>query len=404
MKKCFSIFLCVALTIAALPFTGHAIEALSGSSADDPSAGEPFIEGVDMDSRGFLGSLSDWILGTDFGILSGSVDPEGKALTFVLPKQALDALTPQDQQDIRAAMFDILSLYLPSREEAEKFSILYRTEGELIPAAIVEMTEAPVTETIGIDTVPEPVQTGMAEKNLVFIHHSVGENWLRQGLAGALNKHGYHVADITYGWREFGDHTDTSDWPVWFTDAVMGLVYPELGTMSAENSISPADADNWIVLFKSCFPNSDVGDSIADEMAVYNSLLPYFASRQDKMFILVTPPPMIQISTPGLTRQLCNWLTDRKDGWLSGQERGNVFVFDLYNILTHPDAHHRLENGQEVHTEVSSEDMLYYHSDWDDHPNLQGNEKATEEFIPLLEHWYFLFATRSGNASQRFVP
>jgi hypothetical protein len=301
-------------------------------------------------------------------------------------------------------MLDILSLYLPSREEAEKFSILYWAEGESQPAATAEMTEAPVTGNIGNDTTTETVQAGMAVKNLVFIHHSVGENWLRQGLAGALNEHGYHVADITYGWREYGDHTDTSDWPVWFTDEVMALVYPELGTMSAENSIHPADADNWIVMFKSCFPNSDVGDSIDDEKAAYNSLLPYFASRPDKMFILVTPPPMIQISTPGLTRQLCNWLTDRKDGWLSGQERGNVYVFDLYNILTHPDAHHRLENGQEIHTEVSSEDMLYYHSDWDDHPNLQGNEKAAEEFLPLLEHWYFLYTTRSGDASQRFVP
>ena len=403
MKKCFSIFLCVALTIAALPFTAYASEALT-SSTDDLLTGKPFIEGVDMDSRGFLGSLSDWILGTDYGILSGSVDQNAKALTFLLPKQALDALTPQDQNDIRAAMLDMLSFYLPSREEAEKFSILYQAEGESQPAATAEMTEASVIGNIGNDTAPEPVQTGMAVKNLVFIHHSVGENWLRQGLAGALNEHGYHVADITYGWREFGDHTDTSDWPVWFTDAVTALVYPELGTMSADNSIRPADADNWIVMFKSCFPNSDVGKSIADEQAIYNSLLPYFASRPDKMFILVTPPPMIQIITPGLTRQLCNWLTDRKDGWLSGQERDNVFVFDLYNILTHPDAHHRLENGLEVHTEISNEDILYYHSDWDDHPNQQGNEKATEEFLPLLEHWYSLYATRSGDASQRFVP
>jgi hypothetical protein len=240
-----------------------------------------------------------------------------------------------------------------------------------------------------------PVSTTNVERstvNLVFIHHSVGENWLNDGLCRALNDSGYHVADIYYGWRAYGDNTDTGDWPTWFTDEVMGLVYQELGQMTAPNKLEPAPGGNTIVMFKSCFPNSDVGSDISDEKAIYNGLLPYMEAHPDKMFVLVTPPPMQNIPDPQKTRELCDWLTDRDDGWLAGLSTGNVFVFDLYNVLTHPDAHHRLVDGVEVHEVVPGFDTLYYDSDGDDHPNKDGNLKATEEFIPLLDEWYREFA------------
>ncbi len=47
-----------------------------------------------------------------------------------------------------------------------------------------------------------------------------------------------------------------------------------------------------MIMFKSCYPNSDVGYGIDDEKAIYNSLLPYFEDHPDKMFVLITPPPM----------------------------------------------------------------------------------------------------------------
>ncbi len=228
--------------------------------------------------------------------------------------------------------------------------------------------------------------------NLIFIHHSCGENWLNDGLSRELNEKGYHVADITYGWKEYGDHTDTSDWPMWFDERVMEQVYQELGAMTGTNSIEPASGENTVIMFKSCYPNSDVGDSITDEKEIYKGLLSYFESRPDKMFILVTPPPMIYISYPEKTRELCGWLSDRDSGWLADLPSGNVFVFDLYNVLTHPDAHHRLENGAEIHVSVPGRDTLYYDSSGDDHPNRQGNAKAAKEFIGLLEAWYAQFS------------
>ena len=232
--------------------------------------------------------------------------------------------------------------------------------------------------------------------NLLFIHHSCGANWLSDGLNQALNDHGFHVADISYGWREYGDMTDTADWPMWFTDAVMPLVYRELDAISAYNTIPSADTENTIILFKSCYPCSDVGDSITDEQAIYNSLLPYFAAHPDKLFILVTPPPMIYISNPAATRTLCNWLCDRDGGWLSEYTQANVYAFDFYNVLTHPDAHHRLAQGQEEHISVDGADTLYYDSDGDNHPNSDGNQKAAQEFIGLLNYWVSLFLTSTA--------
>jgi hypothetical protein len=166
----------------------------------------------------------------------------------------------------------------------------------------------------------------------------------------------------------------------------MGLAYEELGNMTAPNVLEPVPGQNTIVMFKSCFPNSDVGSDISDEKAVYNSLLSYFAQHPDKMFVLVTPPPMQDISDPQKTRELCDWLVDRESGWLGGLSS------DLYNVLTDPDAHHRLTGSSEVHESVPGHDTLYYDSDGDDHPSAAGNVKATTEFIPLLDEWYQDFA------------
>jgi hypothetical protein len=253
---------------------------------------------------------------------------------------------------------------------------------------VVPVSVAANSASEGVGAVPETISTA----NLVFIHHSCGTNWLNGGLLSqTLNDNGYQVADISYGWREYGDCTDTVDWPMWFTDTVMPLVYREKTAMTAPNAVPWAAGENSIVMFKSCYPNSDVGDSMEDEMAIYESLLPYFSAHPDKLFILVTPPPMISISNPAVTRALCDWLCDREGGWLSALTTENVYVFDFYNVLTHPDAHHRFVNGQEEHTNVDGADTLYYDSNGDDHPNDDGNRKATQEFIGLLNYWYQCF-------------
>lgn len=158
---------------------------------------------------------------------------------------------------------------------------------------------------------------------LIFIHHSCGGNWLATGngnLGSALNANNYYVSETNYGWNaepgdSLGDHTDTSDWPSWFNDKKMPYVYNNNYHSAYTNTIGNPGGENEIIMFKSCFPLSEVGSSINDEKDIYNSLLPYFAAHQNKLFVLITPPGESNVGSYRLTQELCNWLTD-SNGWL----------------------------------------------------------------------------------------
>lgn len=252
--------------------------------------------------------------------------------------------------------------------------------------------------------------TYTSSRKIMFIHHSSGYNWLVTGngnLGAALNAKGYYVTDSDYGWDAdpsdgviTGDYTDTKDWPNWFNDAIMPSAY-------ANNHLSPAYAntianpggENEIIMFKSCFPMSEVDvdappdytRGIDDEKAIYNSLKPYFAEHQDKLFILVTPPGETTVNSYVLTKQLCDWLVDANAGWLSDYPGKNVYVFDLYAVLSEVNSHHRHVNGVTEHVYDASYDGESPYHNGDDHPNAAGNRKATEEFMSLLEYWYYVW-------------
>jgi len=317
-------------------------------------------------------TIHDWILGTDYGI--EDVDFDGNTFTIDMPEEKQAKLADDELSDITTALTDLGAAFGFSQ-----CSIVFKDGSTVAGSGSAQENEG--------DNIPAPGET----VNLIFIHHSVGENWLNDGLCQSLNESNIHVADTYYGWSNMGDYTDTADWPRWFNDDVMPSVYGKLSTETAQNTIEPGDGENTIIMFKSCYPNSEVGDSIDDEKAIYNSLLDYFAQHTDKMFVLITPPPMQNISNPKKTRELANYLVDQ-NGWLKDYPYKNVFVFDLYNVLTAPDNHHMLVDGFEEHIVSDPNNTLYYDSGGDDHPNTQGNIKATEEFVPLLLYWYSLFA------------
>jgi hypothetical protein len=249
----------------------------------------------------------------------------------------------------------------------------------------------------------DPVNTTNPQSTvkLTFIHHSTGSLWVQAGygdLGAGLNAANFFVTETDYGWAStalpagcaspIGDHTDTVDWPCWFNDTTMPSVYSNAHHEDYPvNTMSDPGGENEIIMFKSCFPNSDVGSDITDEQALYNNLLTYFAAHADKMFVLVIPPPMQSISDPARTRELANWLADRRNGWLKGYSSNNVFAFDYYNVLTHPDNHHSVINGYERHVIANSQNTLYYPTA-DDHPSATGQQKAAAEFVPLLKAWY----------------
>jgi len=146
------------------------------------------------------------------------------------------------------------------------------------------------------------------------------------------------------------------------------------------------------VMFKSCFPNSDLagrptdrpargdGLTVANAKAIYMQLLDRFARRPDKLFIVVTAPPLQDRTHAANARALNDWLVHQ---WLADYTGRNVAVFDFYNVLTARDHHHRVRSGKIEHVHRAGNDTLAYPTG-DDHPSRLGNRKATDEFVPLL--------------------
>jgi hypothetical protein len=252
----------------------------------------------------------------------------------------------------------------------------------------------------------DPSPPGLPVK-LVFIHHSVGEGWLADGNGGlgeALGRNNYFVSDSNYGWgpQGIGDRTDITDWPEWFTGpqspAYTQALYRLRETRSPfTRRVRDPGGENRIVMFKSCFPNSELegrpadpprrgeGLTVSNAKAIYNELLDYFASRPDKLFIAVTAPPVIDRRLGHNARAFNNWLTHE---WLSGYDGYNVAVFDLFNVLTGPNNHHRFHKGQIQHRVAGTRNTLFYSTGDDAHPTPAGTRKATAEFVPLLNVYY----------------
>ncbi|MDO9300656.1 MAG: hypothetical protein Q7T89_04695, partial [Anaerolineales bacterium] len=123
---------------------------------------------------------------------------------------------------------------------------------------------------------------------------------------------------------------------------------------------------------------------------VYNTILPYFATRPDKLFVVITAPPVSGVKGWWYSenaRAFNQWLVN---DWLreNNYTLNNVVVFDFYNILTDPNAHHRVNNGEIEHVIGTSNTLYYPSGDKDDHPSVDGSLKATEEFAPMLNVFY----------------
>ena len=267
---------------------------------------------------------------------------------------------------------------------------------------------------------------------LIFIHHSTGNNWLDTGngnLGDTLGVNNYYVRDIYYGWdatenTNIGDLTDIGHWYTWFADEtvqgnsekrrdnIMNSVYSTDNKNASYTSVTDPGGENEIIMFKSCFPNSWVQDdnttqpedlygqsynssahTISNIKEVYRQILTYFKSRTDKMFVVIIAPPLVENVTTATeaanARTLNNWLVE---SWLfeGSWEDNNVYVFDFFNVLTDEDNHHRISDQQIEHIIDAGSDnySAYGVSSSDSHPNSTGNQKSTDEFVPLLNYYY----------------
>ena len=246
---------------------------------------------------------------------------------------------------------------------------------------------------------------------LIFIHHSTGENWLADdngGLGKALMDNGYIVSDTNYGWGpdSIGDNTDIGHFWTWFrgpnSENYLEAIYLGFEQSSEYTRIeSITNDENEIVMFKSCFPNSNLsgtendpipainqnplrGESsdseyhtLSNAKGIYLDLLEYFKTRQDKLFIIITPPPLGANNTDETAANNARALSDWMENDLINQyQYNNVAVFNFFDVLTN--------FGQSNYLE-------FFDDEWDDHPSSAGNKVATVAFITFINQSYSEF-------------
>ena len=259
--------------------------------------------------------------------------------------------------------------------------------------------------------------------DLVFLHHSVGGQWLADegpltehggteihathpnggGLRRQLEANNYRVHEASYK-SEIAAATDLFDWVPKFRGHMQDILQVRL-----QDEKLPAGERNRVVMFKSCYPNTkldplataaDGGDPAGPQLnqanarATLRALLPEFRKHPDVLFVYVTAPPMAARPRPERAykylakkvlgrptdaewadrsaheaRVLNDWVTS-SSGWLSGYELKNVVVFDYFDVLT--------GNG--------ASDYLAYATGGgtDSHPSAAGHRAATAQFIPFL--------------------
>jgi len=302
------------------------------------------------------------------------------------------------------------------------------------------VTAAPSAVALSIEG-PEPPEETL---KLVFIHHSCGDNWLSASggdLGNALGATNYYVSDTYYGWGpdEIGSLTDIGNWWSWFcgpdsSEYMHAVFITNNQNASYSRPIADPGGENAIVMFKSCYPNSHLegsptdpattGDNplrgedcysgnhnIANAKGIYNDLLATFEAKPEKLFVAVTAPPLVPNDTDARgaenARAFNNWLVN---DWLDGYPLNNVVVYDYYNVLTSNGGntqtndvgsatgnHHRWWEDAEQHLQTVDNDRASYgQSASDSHPTSAGHQKATNEFVPLLNYWVDLWLNGSG--------
>lgn len=223
-------------------------------------------------------------------------------------------------------------------------------------------------------------------QKLVFVHASVGWEWVGGWLGGwqqphstgglcysnclpywdiSLGGNNYNVRDWnTNIWdRPLQIGHGYCDWYSTFTDPVkLQALFDYNVVDAAVNGVPLYDAldltdtsENDIIMIKPCFSDYSVqgspndppsgvhgcggGMTVGNVKQVMIDILEVFRSRPDKFFVLMTAPPAsrspendqdVILYGPN-ARAVANWMVN---DWLAGYDVGNVMVFDLYNVLT----------------------------------------------------------------------
>jgi hypothetical protein len=219
-------------------------------------------------------------------------------------------------------------------------------------------------------------------RNVVFLHHSVGTNLIEQGGVRELfTSAGYQFWDQGYNWQQLrdpdgrttgyaytvpDDNTDPDGLAHVFSQPAYGL---PLNTLSGL-------LQHEVILYKSCFPASAIGtdDDLEKSKADYRHMLGTIDQQPDKLFILLTQPPLIPRETSPAQAARARALA----GWLMSEEfrqgRANLVTFDLFGLLAEGDA------------AAPDYNMLRaaYRTDVDSHPTEVANRAIAPQLVQFV--------------------
>jgi hypothetical protein len=199
--------------------------------------------------------------------------------------------------------------------------------------------------------------TAVAKRNILFIHHSVGESIIRDGRIRAIfTEAGFDFWDHGYNHPETGLKNEKGEPAGSYRipdDNTTPYGYARLFALdpNEDNAFNKILNNHDIILFKSCFPVSKIQADNPEEdrlkpwrRSFANYKRHYLAIRDnivkfpEKIFIIMTPPPLhpkVSGSTESTrARAFTKWLQSQE--YLNSCK--NFFVFDLFDILADPES------------------------------------------------------------------
>lgn len=225
-------------------------------------------------------------------------------------------------------------------------------------------------------------QSKGAYTNVIFLHHSVGDNLIQQtDFRAQLTNAGLSVWDHDYnyyglrdsagnstGYNYFipDDNTDPDGLAALFSQKVYGLPVNAIsGLMQHE-----------VIVFKSCFTGNVLGDDpqVEQVKGYYETVRSFIAAHPEKLFILLTTPPLNSSEADAAmgvrARSIADWL-------MSAEFKGdlpNLVVFDLYD---------RLADGDPASPQYNRLRSDYLEGS-DNHPTARANQDVAAELSAFI--------------------
>jgi len=223
-----------------------------------------------------------------------------------------------------------------------------------------------------------------ADNRMVFLHHSVGKALLNDGgLRDQLLDMGILVKSATYG-DSIGEDTDMNHWVKKFRDRMDEVLH----FRNHPNQYYQGDTTDDIVMFKSCFPNSNIvaeGDGEGDPFAAERTIANYRTTFEElqnemqkhpnKLFIYMTAPPLhpdaTTLENAARARKFNDWLLKVfQPEYVEQTGLHNFYVFDLFGALS--------DDNNVLKKEYLRD------RDADSHPNYKGSKEAVDAFIKFF--------------------